>query len=295
MKSKDESGSSATPTNDVEAAIENPSGLWVEMSKVLRQADSKWILLLMPCNGVVVYYLWIWSTRSESLALRAYANALAFDVCALAVCLVSVWVEQNTGWRSRCGPSVGQLGLERYELFGLLASSCLCLSAQALLFVDALARSAQRQSVLVHEGRLGLGAVVGVVAHLVTIVVYPDASLNHVVCKALPCPTFNGINPILAANLISFTVLCGSHLTIHFWQLYITDIVAAFVVIALTVASMLPLAFYTVSIIFRNISHHMSEQLQRCLQEALIIDGVLEFRNERFWTKSFGKLGLTNF
>lgn len=34
----------------------------------------------------------------------------------------------------------------------------------------------------------------------------------------------------------------------------------------------------------------MTEQLNRCLREALNIDGVLEFRNERFWTKSFGKL-----
>ena len=34
----------------------------------------------------------------------------------------------------------------------------------------------------------------------------------------------------------------------------------------------------------------MNEQLDKCLREALIIDGVVEFRNERFWTKSFGKL-----
>lgn len=31
-------------------------------------------------------------------------------------------------------------------------------------------------------------------------------------------------------------------------------------------------------------------QLDKCLRDALIIDGVLEFKNEKFWTQSFGKL-----
>lgn len=67
------------------------------------------------------------------------------------------------------------------------------------------------------RGWLGLGATLGLVSHLLTIFAHPDASLNHVVCKALPCPTLKGINPILGGNFISFFILCGVHAVLHFW------------------------------------------------------------------------------
>ncbi|CAG2066773.1 unnamed protein product, partial [Timema podura] len=35
---------------------------------------------------------------------------------------------------------------------------------------------------------------------------------------------------------------------------------------------------------------HIVGQLDKCLRETLTFDGVLEFRNEHFWTLSFGKL-----
>ncbi|OXU31177.1 hypothetical protein TSAR_009419 [Trichomalopsis sarcophagae] len=309
---------------------ENSSGLKIQVLSVLRQRDCKWIVFLISCNSLVVYYLWNWSASTESLALLAYVNTVVFNVCALAVCLISIWVEQNTlrqsqrfselciaaAYKSKPPPqqpqqqrwakcqrsfsapsavvhdlkdSISVLGLEKYEVLALLASSCLSLIVALLVAIDAIARI-REQPVVVHEGRLGLGAILGLFAHLGTILVHPDAGLNHVVCKALPCPTLKGVNPILGSNFISFVILCGVHTVIHYWELYTVDTAAAFAVIGLTVASMLPLAFFTASIILQKLSHHMSEQLDKCLREALIIDGVLEFRNERFWTKSFGKL-----
>ena len=51
-----------------------------------------------------------------------------------------------------------------------------------------------------------------------------------------------------------------------------------------------PMSMYTGRILLQTTPTHVVPQLDRCLREALTIDGVLEFKNEHFWTVSFGKL-----
>ncbi|XP_043270852.1 uncharacterized protein [Venturia canescens] len=339
-----------------------------QIVQVLEERDTKWILGLITYNIVIIYHLREWVTATNSVGLYAYANMICFDICALSVCLVSVWVEQNSrarrnnlvgesraipigagpsrfvgtsGLPGYCGTfhsrfqvsfkdfphgefekratflnggeknekvrkhassesegnenfvykSISSLGLEKYEVFALLVSACLSLLAGSLLSAKVVARLTDQPKV--HTGRLGLGILLGFLAHLGTIVGYPDAGLDHVVCKALPCPTLRGCNPILGGNMISGAILSVAYFVIHFWKIHSADTAAAFAVLALTASSMLPLAFYTFNIILQRLPRCMYKQLDECLREALIIDGVVEFRNERFWTKSFGKLAGT--
>lgn len=44
----------------------------------------------------------------------------------------------------------------------------------------------------------------------------------------------------------------------------------------------------TVFFSFQNFAIYISQQLDLCLREALHLDGVIEIRNEKFWTVSFG-------
>ncbi len=53
---------------------------------------------------------------------------------------------------------------------------------------------------------------------------------------------------------------------------------------------MQPLTVYTGRVLLQTTPSHVVPQLDRLLREALTIDGVLEFKNEHFWTVSFGKL-----
>ncbi|XP_074108597.1 uncharacterized protein LOC141533560 isoform X1 [Cotesia typhae] len=139
------------------------------------------------------------------------------------------------------------------------------------------------------SGRIGFGAILGFFAHIGTIVAYPDAGLNHVIC-CIPCPTFKGCNPIVSGNVISAVVLCTTHFVIHFWEIHIIDTAAAFILIGLTTRTILPLAFYTFNVMLKKAPDYLIDELDKCLKEALNIDGVLEFRNEKFWIQSFGKL-----
>ncbi|XP_024940326.1 uncharacterized protein LOC107267310 isoform X2 [Cephus cinctus] len=337
------------------AKEENNVTKWEHILKILLEKDSKNILFLIGYNSLIIYYLGIWIATTNSLALKAYQNTVYFNIFALGVCLISVWVEQNTSSGNKIQPLISSfklkqntvyshnrsrsasgypeyrgsfathyprhsisgtcdltvnhretakdchddaknssltiLGLEKYEILALLVTSCMALMSASLISMEAVTRITNQP--VIHTGRLGLGAILGLVAHLGTIFGYRDAALEHVVCKALPCPTLKGYNPILGGNLLGAAILEGAHVLIQNWGFYAVDTAAAFTIVGLTVTSMLPLAFYTASVILQKLPYHMSEQLDKCLREALNVDGVLEFRNERFWTKSFGKLAGT--
>lgn len=44
------------------------------------------------------------------------------------------------------------------------------------------------------------------------------------------------------------------------------------------------------NILLQTTPAHIVGQLDKSLRETLTIDGVLEFRNEHFWTLAFGKM-----
>jgi len=58
----------------------------------------------------------------------------------------------------------------------------------------------------------------------------------------------------------------------------------------MTIGTMLPFALYTGKILLQTTPAHLITQLDKSLREASTLDGVLEFRDEHFWTLSFGVL-----
>jgi zinc transporter 6 len=56
----------------------------------------------------------------------------------------------------------------------------------------------------------------------------------------------------------------------------------------MTVGTMFPMSIYSAKILLQTTPAHLIAQLDKCLREASTLDGVLEFRNEHFWTVSFG-------
>ena len=75
-----------------------------------------------------------------------------------------------------------------------------------------------------------------------------------------------------------------------FSNVHSADSFAAMLFACLMLGTMHPMSTYTGRILLQTTPPHVVPQLDRCLREALTIDGVLEFKNEHFWTVSFGKL-----
>jgi hypothetical protein len=73
-------------------------------------------------------------------------------------------------------------------------------------------------------------------------------------------------------------------------ELHSADAAAALMIAVLLCSTMYPLCVYSGKILLQTVPEHVIGQLNKCLREASTLDGVLEFRNEHFWTLSFGVL-----
>ncbi|XP_046738428.1 zinc transporter 6-like isoform X2 [Diprion similis] len=254
----------------------------VQIVNILSQKKSKWILCLIVCNSLVVYELREWANSTNSLALRAYANTIAFNVFALFVCLVSVWVSQNASSATPKDLSLAKKPLQNHTRS--FSGSGYPHYKKNLAFHfprHSISGPCLLQDVEVQQEDLKVPAVSSL--SILGLEKYEVLALLVSSCLALAAASFIAVE---AFGRIK------DQPTIH-TDIFVVDTAATLVLVGLVATSMLPLAFYTASIILQKLPHYMGQQLDKCLREALNIDGVLEFRNERFWTQSFGKLAGT--
>lgn len=116
-------------------------------------------------------------------------------------------------------------------------------------------------------------------------------------CETI-CQLFPGLNKILLPRINPFSLLgffnlvtlVITYLLLQMDYNYLTDTFAAMFLSFLSFMTMLPLTLYTANILLQTTPAHMISQLDKCLREASTLDGVLEFRNEHFWTLSFGTI-----
>ncbi|XP_048505350.1 zinc transporter 6-A-like isoform X3 [Athalia rosae] len=256
----------------------------IQILKLFGDRKSKWILCLIGYNSAIVYELSTWTTSTNSLALRAYVNTILFNTFALFVCLVSVWVSQNLPDRP---PKDDEEPVNKPASNHSRSNSTSGYPQYQKNFTSHFPRHSISGPCLFKDGTNAhrLQENVSKVAPLSILGLEKYEVLALLVSSCLA---------IAAASLIALEALSRikDQPIIH-TDTHVADTAAALALVALATASMLPLAFYTASIILQKLPHYMGEQLDKCLREALNIDGVLEFRNERFWTQSFGKLAGT--
>lgn len=68
------------------------------------------------------------------------------------------------------------------------------------------------------------------------------------------------------------------------------DTVAAVIISLLLFNTMIPMVVYSGKILLQTTPSHLVTTLDKALREASTLEGVLELRNEHFWTIGFGAL-----
>lgn len=97
-------------------------------------------------------------------------------------------------------------------------------------------------------------------------------------------------NPFVLIGFADLFTLIGTYFLLQMDSSYLIDTYASFLIAIMTIGTMLPLAVYTGKILLQTTPSHVVTQLDKILREASTLDGVLEFRDEHFWTVSFGVL-----
>ncbi|XP_049834839.1 zinc transporter 6-A-like isoform X11 [Schistocerca gregaria] len=236
-----------------------------ELLSVIQEGQTKHIFILLGLNIICYCVLLSWCSSTQSMALLAYTYTMGFNILSLIICILSVWVKKQK-------PSpLYSFGYERFEVLAVFGSTVLAQLASVFIIKESIERLILEQT-QIHTGRLLVGMGLAFLTHLLVIYGVSNAALEHVIAASSSSWLQEHVSDISQRNY------------------HMADTFAAILIAVMMCATMLPMSVYTGKVLLQTTPSHVIGQLDKCLRESLTIDGVLEFRNEHFWTLSFGKM-----
>lgn len=271
---------------------------------ILRLKETKKILIFLALNVFGTTLLLVWCHDTNSMALTAYTYLTIFDIFSLLTCLLSIWVRLQ-----KPSPAYS-FGYERFEVLATFASTMLAQLGAMFIIKESIERIIQQPEI--HTGRLLVGVMFAFFLHMFLVYSVDNKALNHVMrasssswlqehttdiseslCHLIPGLSkllLPRINPLALIAFAGGFMLTITHILIDTKSYFSSDTLAAMMIAVMTCGTMFPMAVYTGKILLQTTPAHMLGQLDKVLREASTLDGVLEFREEHFWTLSFGSL-----
>ncbi|XP_078205672.1 zinc transporter 6 isoform X3 [Callithrix jacchus] len=235
------------------------------------------ILLFGVINLVCTGFLLMWCSSTNSIALTAYTYLTIFDLFSLMTCLISYWVTMRK-------PSpVYSFGAERFL-----------------------------EQPEIHTGRLLVGTFVALSFNLFTMLSIRNkpfayvseaastswlqehvADLSRSLCGIIPGLSsifLPRMNPFVLIDLAGAFALCITYMLIEINNYFAVDTASAIAIALMTFGTMYPMSVYSGKVLLQTTPPHVIGQLDKLIREVSTLDGVLEVRNEHFWTLGFGSL-----
>uniref|UniRef100_A0A1A8QSC3 Solute carrier family 30 (Zinc transporter), member 6 n=1 Tax=Nothobranchius pienaari TaxID=704102 RepID=A0A1A8QSC3_9TELE len=257
-------------------------------------------LLNLLCTGCLL----MWCSSTNSMALTAYTYLTIFDLFSLITCLISSWVTMKK-------PSqVYSFGFERLEVLAVFASTVLIQLGALFILKESVERFMEQPEV--HTGRLLVGTFIALFFNLLTLLsvrnkpfVYVSeaassswlqehvADLSRSLCGIVPGLSsilLPRMNPFVLINLAGALSLSITYMLIEINNYNAVDTASAVAIALMTFGTMYPMSVYSGKVLLQTTPSHVIGQLDKLLREVSTLDGVLEVRNEHFWTVGFGSL-----
>ncbi|XP_032208933.1 zinc transporter 6 isoform X2 [Mustela erminea] len=235
------------------------------------------ILLFGAINLTCTGFLLMWCSSTNSIALTAYTYLTIFDLFSLMTCLISYWVMMRK-------PSpVYSFGAERFL-----------------------------EQPEIHTGRLLVGTFVALSFNLFTMLSIRNkpfayvseaastswlqehvADLSRSLCGIIPGLSsifLPRMNPFVLIDLAGAFALCITYMLIEINNYFAVDTASAIAIALMTFGTMYPMSVYSGKVLLQTTPPHVIGQLDKLIREVSTLDGVLEVRNEHFWTLGFGSL-----
>ncbi|XP_038586334.1 zinc transporter 6-like [Micropterus salmoides] len=164
----------------------------------------------------------------------------------------------------------------------------------------------------VHTGRLLVGTFVALFFNLLTLLSVRNkpfayvseaassswlqehvADLSRSLCGIIPglsSVLLPRMNPFVLINMAGAFSLCITYMLIEINNYNAVDTASAVAIALMTFGTMYPMSVYSGKVLLQTTPSHVLGQLDKLLREVSTLDGVLEVRNEHFWTVGFGSL-----
>ncbi|KAG3267866.1 zinc transporter 6 isoform X2 [Ictidomys tridecemlineatus] len=246
------------------------------------------ILLFGAINLICTGFLLMWCSSTNSIALTAYTYLTIFDLFSLITCLISYWV------MVRKPSPVYSFGFERLEVLAVFASTVLAQLGALFILKESAERFLEQPEI--HTGRLLVGTFVALSFNLFTMLSIRNkpfayvseaastswlqehvADLSRSLCGIIPGLSsifLPRMNPFVLIDLAGAFALCITYMLIEINNYFAVDTASAIAIALMTFGTMYPMSVYS----------------GKVLLQVSTLDGVLEVRNEHFWTLGFGSL-----
>ncbi|XP_027757271.1 zinc transporter 6 isoform X2 [Empidonax traillii] len=262
------------------------------------------ILLFGAINLICIGFLLMWCSSTNSIALTAYTYLTIFDLFSLITCLISYWVMMKK-------PSpVYSFGFERFEVLAVFASTVLAQLGALFILKESAERFLEQPEI--HTGRLLVGTFVALFFNLFTMLSIRNkpfayvseaastswlqehvADLSRSICGIIPGLSsifLPRMNPFVLIDIAGALALCITYMLIEINNYFAVDTASAIAIALMTFGTMYPMSVYSGKVLLQTTPPHVIGQLDKLLREVSTLDGVLEVRNEHFWTLGFGTL-----
>lgn len=260
-----------------------------------------WLGLFNMFSGVV---LMIWCQTTNSMGLSAYTLLTLLDVLNLLTSVLNFWFDRKKTDASYT------FGYEQFGVLAVFASTILIQLCCMIIVKESIERFIQQPEI--HTGRFLPGILLVFVCHLVIMYGIDNPPLAHVaaasssswlqehvaevsqtLCHFLPGLSgllLPRVNPFLLLGWAGAGILWLTHYLIEHHEYYMADTFASLTIAVMVTVTIYPMSIFSGRVLLQTTPPHVIGQLDKCLREASTLDGVLEFRNEHFWTQTFGKL-----
>ncbi|XP_012583100.1 PREDICTED: zinc transporter 6 isoform X3 [Condylura cristata] len=222
------------------------------------------ILLFGVINLTCTGFLLMWCNSTNSIALTAYTYLTIFDLFSLMTCLISYWVMMRK-------PSpVYSFGFERLEVLAVFASTVLAQLGALFILKESAERFLEQPEI--HTGRLLVGTFVALSFNLFTMLSIRNKPFAYVSEAATTSWLQEHVADLSRSNYFA------------------VDTASAIAIALMTFGTMYPMSVYSGKVLLQTTPPHVIGQLDKLIREVSTLDGVLEVRNEHFWTLGFGTL-----
>ncbi|XP_030167211.1 zinc transporter 6 isoform X2 [Lynx canadensis] len=208
------------------------------------------ILLFGVINLTCTGFLLMWCSSTNSIALTAYTYLTIFDL----------------------------FRFERLEVLAVFASTVL--AQLGALFI--LKESAER---FLEQPEIPPASTSWLQEHV--------ADLSRSLCGIIPGLSsifLPRMNPFVLIDLAGAFALCITYMLIEINNYFAVDTASAIAIALMTFGTMYPMSVYSGKVLLQTTPPHVIGQLDKLIREVSTLDGVLEVRNEHFWTLGFGSL-----
>nr|XP_042122854.1 zinc transporter 6 isoform X5 [Peromyscus maniculatus bairdii] len=206
-------------------------------------------------------------------------------------------------------------GFERLEVLAVFASTVLAQLGALFILKESAERFLEQPEI--HTGRLLVGTFVALSFNLFTMLSIRNkpfayvseaastswlqehvADLSRSLCGIIPGLSsifLPRMNPFVLIDLAGAFALCITYMLIEIncfscSNYFAVDTASAIAIALMTFGTMYPMSVYSGKVLLQTTPPHVIGQLDKLIREVSTLDGVLEVRNEHFWTLGFGSL-----